>query len=122
MSNRHKSHVDACFLFLLRPSPSFPYFSKKITRLFFYVENVPIENFESNNGRYAFLISNHFCHHSFLSLSLSGHFYLTFPSTFLFVNFCASQLFAPSVIDDIPLSIRLIITPRLLPLPRWYVT
>jgi hypothetical protein len=82
------------------------------------VENVPIENFESNNGRYAFLISNHFCHHSFLSLSLSGHFYLTFPSTVLFVNFCASQLCAPSVIDDIPLSIRLIITPRLLPLPR----
>lgn len=35
MSNRHKSHVDACFLFLLRPSPSFPYFSKKSRDFFF---------------------------------------------------------------------------------------
>jgi hypothetical protein len=35
----------------------------------------------------------------------------------VFVNFWASQLFAPSVIDDIPLSIRIVITLRLLPLP-----
>jgi hypothetical protein len=90
MSNRHKSHVDACFLFLLRPSPSFPYFSKKITRLFFYVENVPIENFESNNGRYAFLISNHFCHHSFLFL-----FQVTFIWLFP-LPFCLSTFVPPN--------------------------
>ena len=57
-----------------------------------------------------------------LALSLSGHIYLTFLSLSLlyihvFVNFWASQLFAPSVIDDIPLSIRIVITLRLLPLP-----
>lgn len=116
MSNRHKSHVDACFLFLLRPSPSFPYFSKKSRDFFLCGKRSDWKLWKQqrslrSSDQQSFLPS-----FISLSLSLSGHFYLTFPSTFLFVNFCASQLFAPSVIDDIPLSIRLIITPRLLPL------
>ena len=96
----------------------------KNTRLVFLCwKNVAIENVESNNDRYALPISKNFCL-SFISLalSLSGHIYLTFLSLSLlyihvFVNFWASQLFAPSVIDDIPLSIRIVITLRLLPLP-----
>ena len=96
----------------------FPFSLK--TRDFFNVENVPIENFESNNGRYALPISRNFCYHSFLSFSLSGHIYLTFLST---PSVC--QLYVPPNCSP-HLSLMTFhfpfasLLPRLLPLLCWY--
>lgn len=116
MSYCRKSHVDACFLFLIRPSSSFP--SVRKSRNFPHVRNVPIENFESNNVVPLLRSATNF--HSCPPLSLASLF-ISLPSLPIYFSTIVSfNPLLPTVLSIIILTFYFVINLFSLPLPCFH--